>query len=227
MASSAVAAETFAGLKAGLDVRAAGRVVQGGADAVSSGFPELDRALAGGFIRGSIASLEGPPSSGRTALLACALARATAEGVLAALIDDGSLYPPDLARAGVDLERVLIACAGPASVARSADILLRSHAFGMLAVPTQPWRATVWSRLHTLAQKSGAVVFTIGTQARTELGYFASTRIRCGIERVQWAGSGVFGELKGYDVCAHVIKHRRGAPGAAAHLRIAQEETPS
>ncbi len=222
---------TFADLKAGLDVRAGGRIVAATTQAFSSGFPGLDKALSGGFPRGTLATLEGPPSSGRTALLASALAQATRSG-LAAVVDPspeagqawGSLYPPDLERAGVQLERVVFVTATtPAQIARSADILLRSRAFGVVAMPAVPLRATVWSRLCGLAQKSDAVVFALGTQANTELAYFASTRVRCTIDRVVWSGeSGVLSELAGYEINAHVLKHRRAAPGAIARLAVNQ-----
>ncbi len=222
MVPAAAVAETFASLKAGLDVRAAGRIVAADVGAFSSGFAELDRALAGGFIRGSIATLEGAASSGRTAVLAGALATATRTG-FAAAIHDGTLYPPDLQRAGVCLERLLlVSAATPLATARCADILLRSRAFGMVTLPAVTVRGTVWSRLAALAQKSDALLLALGSQAGTELGYFASTRVRCTIERVLWSdGSGVLRELTGYEVCTQVFKHRRGAPGAVAHLRIA------
>lgn len=216
---SATVAETFASLKAGLDARAAGRIVESGGKPVSSGFAELDRTLAGGFIRGSIATLEG--GSGRTAILAAALADATRYG-LAAAIHDGTLYPPDLARAGVVLERLLLVCAhSPLKSARCADILLRSRAFSLVALPAVPVRGTVWSRLGALAKKSDALLLALG-HANTELGYFASTRVRCAIDRILWTqGSGVLRELAGYEVCTQVFKHRRSAPGAVARLRIA------
>lgn len=212
---------TFATLKAGLDVRAAGRVVSACGDALSTGFAALDGVLGGGFARGTVASLEGPPSSGRTAVLASVLAQATRRG-LAAIIDDGTLYPPDLARAGVQLDRVLIVTAHtPLEAGRCADILLRSRAFVAVAMPALPLRATVWSRLCGLAQKAGAVLVTLGVQASTELAYFASTRVRCAIERVLWSGQrGVLCELAGYEVCAHVVKARRSAPGAIARLQV-------
>lgn len=215
---------TFESLKAGLDVRAGGRIVAACAEAFSSGFPDLDRALGGGFPRGTLATLEGPASSGRTAILAGVLAEATQSG-LAAVVDDGSLYPPDLERAGVCLERLLVADAvTPAAAARCADVLLRSRAFRALAMPAVPLRGTVWSRLCGLAQKSGTVVVALGAIAGTELAYFASTRVRCAIDRVVWSGdSGVLCELAGYEVNALVIKHRRAAPGAAARLRIVDE----
>jgi hypothetical protein len=212
---------TFATLKAGLDVRAGGRIVAARADALPTGFEQLNAALGGGFPRGTIASLEGPPSSGRTALLASVLAEATQSG-LAAIVDDGTLYPPDLERAGVQLDRVLVAGAQtPLEAGRCADILLRSRAFVAVAMPAVPLRATVWSRLGGLAQKAGAVLLALGVHANTELAYFASTRVRCAIENVVWSGrSGVLSELAGYDVCAHLIKSRRSAPGATAYLHV-------
>lgn len=217
----AAVAETFASLKAGLDVRGAGRIVAANAEAVSSGFPELDRALTGGFIRGSIATLEGPEGSGRTAILAAALAKATRSG-FAAAIHDGSLYPPDLQRAGVALDHLLLVdAASHLAAARSADILLRSKTFSMIALPAVRVRGTVWSRLGGLAQKSGALLLALGSPG-TELGYFASTRVRCTIDRILWTeGSGVLRELAGYEVSTQVVKHRRGSPGAVARLRIA------
>lgn len=215
---------TFESLKAGLDVRAGGRIVAACSDALSSGFSELDGVLAGGFPRGTIASLEGPPSSGRTALLASVLAEATRRG-LAAIVDDGTLYPPDLERAGVQLERVLIATARtPLEIARCTDIVLRSRAFAAVAMPAAQLRATVWSRLGGLAQKAGAVLFALGVHANAELAYFASTRVRCAIDRVVWSGEpGVLCELAGYDVRAYVLKARRSAPGASAHLHVVDE----
>jgi hypothetical protein len=218
----------FAALKAGLDVRAGGRIVAARSDALSSGFDALNAVLGGGFPRGTIATLEGAPSSGRTALLASVLAEATQRG-LAAVIEPlsgsgaaGTLYPPDLERAGVQLDRVLVAGAQtPLETGRCADILLRSRAFVAVAMPAVPLRATVWSRLCGLAQKGGAVLLALGVQANTELAYFASTRVRCAIERVVWSGkSGVLSELAGYEVGAHVIKARRSAPGAIAHLEV-------
>lgn len=215
---------TFATLKAGLDVRAGARIVAGRSDALSTGFAELDGVLGGGFPRGTIASLEGPPSSGRTAVLASVLAQATQRG-LAAIVDDGSLYPPDLERAGVDLERMLIVTAQTRiEIARCTDIILRSRAFLAVAMPAVQLRATVWSRLGGLAQKAGAVLLALDVHASTELAYFASTRVRCAIDSVVWSGEpGVLCELAGYDVSAHLLKARRAAPGATAHLHVVDE----
>src|SRR2546430_1348645 len=125
MVPAAAVAETFASLKAGLDVRAAGRVVAADSSAFSSGFDELDRALAGGLSGGGTAALEGSSSPGRPSVWAGALAAPPRTGFGAAT-HDGSLYPPDLQRAGVARERLLlVSAATPLAAARCADILLR------------------------------------------------------------------------------------------------------
>src|SRR3979411_1435364 len=73
----------------------------------------LDAALGGGFPRGTIGTLEGPPSSGRSALAARLLAAATRRG-LGAMIG-GDLFPPALAAAGVRLDALrVVAPRGPA-----------------------------------------------------------------------------------------------------------------
>jgi hypothetical protein len=204
-----------------MDLGSARAIVQPGERLLSTGFPELDRALGGGFPRGAIGTLEGAISSGRMAIAAGLLAVATSRG-LAAVVDDGSLYPPTLAAAGVRLDRLLVvAAATTLGIARAADILLRSRAFEVIVAPGAALKATVWSRLAGLAQKADALLVTLGPEARSELGYFASARVGCAIERVLWCNeSGPFCELAGYDISARVLKHRRAAPGAIARLRV-------
>ena len=220
-ADSIPSENVFARLKAGLDVRAGGAVVSGGAPLRPVGLPPLDEALHGGLVSGAIASFEGALSSGRMAILAHLLAR-TSHQALVAVIDDGGLYPPDLMRAGARSDRVAVVPATmPATVARAADILLRSRAFSIVVMPGLQLKATVWSRLTALAHKADVVLVTLSADANDELAYFASTRLRCSLERVIWSNqSGIFCELAGYEVAAQVLKHRRGAPGAVARLRI-------
>jgi hypothetical protein len=190
-------------------------------DAVlASGVAELDRILGGGLPRGTITTLEGAPSSGRTALAARVLAAATAGG-LGAIVGT-SAFPPALAAAGVRLERLLIVSApDPVGAARAADILLRSGVFAAVVIPALPsGRATgsaTWTRLASLAHRANAVLLALGVQASSELRYFASVRIETAIERVRWNGPpGHFGTLAGYDVRATIRKHKRAAPGASA-----------
>ncbi|MDQ6825799.1 MAG: hypothetical protein M3Z14_01190, partial [Candidatus Eremiobacteraeota bacterium] len=167
-----------------------------------------------------IASLEGTPSSGRMALAARLLAKGTESG-LAALIDDGSLFPPSLARAGVRLERLLIISADePLGVARACDIVLRSAVFGIVLIPAVALKAAVWSRLANLTHHANTVLLSVGLQASHELGYFSSLRIGFHIERVIWAhDTPLFSRLLGYDIRATVYKHKRAVPGTSVLMR--------
>lgn len=224
--------ETFAGLRAALrtEHRAASDAafVASGERLIPTGFPALDAALFGGFPRGIVATLEGPPSSGRSALAARLLATATVEGI-AALVqgeEAGVLYPPALEAAGVVLDRLLVVqAAGATAVARATDIILRSGAFGIVAIPAVALRAVAWTRLVGLAHRTNALVVALGTEASSELRYFASLRVRLNLSRVRWSGgSGPFATLAGYDVRADVIKSKRSAPHKSAVISCAPFE---
>jgi hypothetical protein len=194
-----------------------------------TGIPEFDRVLGGGLPRGTIATLEGAPSSGRMAVAARLLAVGTSAG-LGAVVGT-SAFPPALRAAGVRLERLLIVSAAePAGAARAADILLRSGAFAVVLIPTLPsgreTGSATWTRLASLAHRANAVLIAIGLEASSELRYFASVRLETAIERVRWNGPpGHFGTLAGYDVRATVRKHKRAAPGASALIACTAFET--
>lgn len=225
----------FAALRERLDARhreATAAAFALGDDAlVRTGFSALDRILGGGFPRGTIATLEGAPSGGRAALAARLLARATQTGLAAAIGLD--LFPPALAAAGVRLERLLIVpVRDPLAAARAADIVLRTHAFTVVAIPVLPsgrgTGGTMWTRLASLAHRANALLVATGDEASTELRYFASIRLEAAIERVRWNGpSGHLAELAGYDVRAVVRKHKRAAPVGDALIRCeAFEDRP-
>jgi hypothetical protein len=194
-----------------------------------SGIADFDRIVGGGLPRGTIATLEGAPSSGRTAIAARLLAAATSKG-LAAVIGT-SAFPPALAAAGVRLERLLIVSApDPIGAARAADILMRSGVFSVVVIPALPsGRGTgsaTWTRLSSLTHRANAVLVAVGVEASSELRYFASVRVETAIERVHWNGPpGHFGTLAGYDVRATVRKHKRTAPGASALIACTTFET--
>src|SRR5438105_10530161 len=76
-------------------------------EVISTGILEID-SLTGGFPRGAITEIFGPPSSGRTSLLLSTLAHASTHDEVCALIDMSNAFAPDsAARAGVDLLRLL------------------------------------------------------------------------------------------------------------------------
>jgi len=226
---------SFAALRERLERRhreaTAAAFARGDDAVVRTGIPELDAALGGGFPRGTIATLEGPPSSGRSALAARLLAAAT-RGGLGAIVGV-ELFPPALAAAGVQLERLLLVKAGPPlEAARAADIVVRSGAFTVVAMPALPsgrgTGAATWTRLASLAHRANALLLAIGDDPSTELRYFASVRVTASIERVRWNGpSGHLGELAGFDVRAVVRKHKRAAPAGEALVRCeAFEDRP-
>jgi hypothetical protein len=214
----------FAALREALDHRhrdaSAAAFVPGDDVVLRTGLPEFDRILGGGFPRGTIAALEGAPSSGRSALAARLLAVATRRG-LGALIG-ADLFLPALAAAGVRLERLLcVPVTDPVGVARAADIVLRSGAFGVVVIPALPsGRGTgsaTWTRLASLTHRANALLVALGSDPSSELRYFASVHVETAFERVRWNGAaGHLCELAGYDVRATVRKHKRSAPGASA-----------
>jgi len=198
---------------------------QAEASVVRSGLGSLDAALGGGFPRGTIATLEGPPGSGRSAVAARLLATATAGGGLAALVEspngpEGAFYPPALAAAGVDLARLLVVPAKDAAgIARAADILLRAAAFGVVVIPAVALKATAWTRLAGLTHRSNALLVALGVAASDELRYFASLRVRLQAPAVRWSGgTGLFCALAGIEVEAAVLKHKRAVPGKRARF---------
>jgi len=192
---------------------------------VCSGLGELDAALGGGFPRGAISTLEGAPGSGRSAVAARLLATATANGGLAAIVElerdvEGAWYPPALAAAGVDLDRLLIVRAQDgAGAARAIDILARAAAFGVIVMPTLGLRAAAWTRLASLTHRANAVLVALGAVAPEELRYFASLRVRVRASDARFAGEpGPFCAFAGFGVEAVVLKHKRAAPGRRAQF---------
>ena len=213
----------FSALRERLDHRyrdtTAAAFAPGDETVVRTGIPEFDRILGGGFPRGTIAALEGQPSSGRSAIAARLLAVATGRGLGAMIGVD--LFPPSLAAAGVKLERLMcVAVTDPVGAARAADIVLRSGAFGVVVIPALPsGRGTgsaTWTRLASLAHRANALLVAVGVEPSSELRYFATVHIETAIERVRWNGpSGHLCELAGFDIRATVRKHKRAAPGAS------------
>lgn len=118
----------------------------------STGIPELDALLGGGFPCGRISEICGPGSSGRTAL-AQGLIRAALstpgsapEGAgdsvasFVSWVDPGDAFDPQSAvDAGIDLERILwIRPHSSQDALRSCDRLLQTEGFGLVLLDTIP-----------------------------------------------------------------------------------------
>src|SRR5215510_1249328 len=111
---------------------------------VATGVAALDACLHGGFPRGQVSEIAGPPSSGRTALVAAA----TRQGEIAAIVDTfDRLDLASTTAAGLDRTRLLwvrgqaIAGAPPAGIERALDralkaftLVLQAGGFGVVAL---------------------------------------------------------------------------------------------
>ena len=128
-----------------------------------SGIATLDRLLGGGWPRASLCELNGRRSSGRTAILYAALARAIAAGEAAALVDvGGGLDPRRAFAAGIALRRLLwVRCAADVA-AKAADLVLGAGGFDLIALDLGDERprlpAAGWIRFKHGAEKQGTTV---------------------------------------------------------------------
>jgi len=122
---------------------------------------------------GELSEIVGPRSSGATSLLLALLARATAAGGLAALVDTtDALDPAAAAAAGADLRALLwVRCGGRLDAAlRAADLLVRCPGFAVVALdlgdlPAES-RSTIppakWLRLQRAVKGSDTVLVVRG-----------------------------------------------------------------
>ena len=130
-----------------------------GADALSAR-PNLAQILP----NGGLIELSGDHATGRTSTAVSLVAEAQARGEVVAWIEPegGSFYPPDVAASGVDLASLVVVHVPETEVARAAELLLRSGAFGLVvldfvgeATSSQPrhFRLAWQSRLQALVRK--------------------------------------------------------------------------
>jgi hypothetical protein len=149
---------------------------RGPGGSVSTGVPSLDALLPGGGLpRGQVVEWLGPRSSGKTTLLRTAFASLRTTGESIALIDTArSLYAPDWVGLIAGEGRFwVIRPPDPGEAAWCADLILRSGAFGAVAllasthvVPAEKvdpvLRRSVTIRLQRLAEEANAIFVTVG-----------------------------------------------------------------
>jgi recombination protein RecA len=132
----------LAALRSHVELSLTGRVVspfgyrdRKSVETVLTGIPEID-SLAGGFPRGALTEVCGPPCSGRTTLLLSALAARTAEAEVCALIDARDSFDPRSAEAaGVQLQQLLwVRCRSLDQSLRAADLIIQGGGFGFIAL---------------------------------------------------------------------------------------------
>lgn len=151
------------------------------------------------FQPGQLIELSGE-MPGKSSVVTQLVARAQAEQepvAWIALRSAASLYPPDMARAGVDLAALVVVrleeSAGQHGLLRAAEVLLRSGAFGLVVVDlldgTPPGELAWQARLSGLLRRHAArgVVLTQSARENPSLGPLVSLRIE---PHVRTAGEG-------------------------------------
>ena len=128
-----------------------------------SGIAELDRLLGGGWPRAALCELVGRRSSGRTAILYAALARALAAGEAAALVDvGGGLDPRRAGAAGIALRRLLWIRCKVEVAAKAADLVLGAGGFDLIALDLGDERPRLptagWIRFKHGVEKQGTTL---------------------------------------------------------------------
>lgn len=134
-------------------------------ETVPTGIPPLDDLLPGhGLPRGRAVEWLGPRSCGKTAVLRAALGRLHGRGEAVAVVDPSrTLYAPDWAELAGRTPFWVVRPARPEEVAWCADLLLRSGAFGAVALETGlalPRPVTV--RLQRLAEETDSLFLVVG-----------------------------------------------------------------
>lgn len=152
--------------------------------------PELPSGRPKGLPRGRLIELAGGPDAGAATAAAQILLESQREGDPVAWIQPGrgtgGVYPPDLAAAGLDLEGLLFVhvpkSAGRKGLPKAAELLLRTGAFGAVAVDVlgaRLPRGEAWlGRLGSLARDKDCRCVFLAGNGEGSLGPLIATRLR-------------------------------------------------
>jgi recombination protein RecA len=193
----------LATLRSDVELSLAGRVVspfgyrdRKSVETVLTGIPEID-ALAGGFPRGALTEICGPPCSGRTTVLLSTLASRTAEAEVCALIDARDSFDPRSAEAaGVELQQLLwVRCRSLDQSLRAADLVIQGGGFGFIALDLSdvapetvrhvPLNA--WFRFRRAVEDTSTVLLVLEQESNAKT--CASLVLRMSIKAAKWSGT--------------------------------------
>ena len=202
---------------------------------ISTGFPNLDRALgSGGLPKGQMCELLGPATSGKTTVALKFLAQAQAGGKQVAYIDQALYFDPDYAhRCGLNLSSLLVgrphdlgeALSMTEALGRSGE--LAALVFDVLDfVWTDPVAAShlaaTLSRLPARLARSGTILLvlhetsTSGSAPLSALAHLAALRLQ--VVRERWLQH--HGDIRGYEARVEILKNRQGPAGRGVTIAI-------
>jgi len=152
---------------------------------VPTGIDALDRALSGGLPRGRLTEITGPLGSGTTSLVRHIVTRSNQR---VAYIDaTRTLVPRDWAHVST---LWVIRPPTPQRGAWSADVLLRSGAFGLVVLDgAPPLTRAVTMRLSQLSRESDAVLLVLGEDQALQTGTVVRLRVSAWRVTVEKGGS--------------------------------------
>lgn len=179
------------------------------------------KALNDRVVSGRLSELSGGASSGRTTAAVSLVIRAQAqdEPVVWVQPEGGALYPPDLSDSGVDLDALVVVQVprDRRNLARAAELLLRSGAFGLVIIDLTAGapRGDAWQgRLSALARQhdSRVVLLSEASPSSPSLGPMVGLRVAPERER---RGPGRF-------IVEHrILKDKLGGSAVASDRRRA------
>ncbi len=135
--------------------------------------------LAEALPEGRLTEISGRHACARTSTAVSCVVQAQSRQELVAWVQfrDGELFPPDLAAAGVDLQSLIVVQvprhAGPFALARAAEWLARSAAFGLTVVDLSealpPGAASNWQgRLQAVLRQYGSRILLLTSAGQDE-----------------------------------------------------------
>ena len=163
-------------------------------ETVPAGIRSVDF-LTGGFPRGSLTEIYGPPCSGRTSLLISALASRTSASEVCALVDARDAFDPASAEAaGVKLKNLLwVRCRNVDHALRATDLLIQGGGFGLIALdfgdtPAQTVRYVplqVWFRFRRAVESTPTILVVLEQESNAKT--CASLVLQLRMQEARWS----------------------------------------
>ena len=191
-------------------------------ESVPTGISSLD-AVTGGFPRGGISEICGPPSTGRTSMMLSVLTEAAARGEVCALVDGNDAFDPKSASAaGLDLRRLLwVRCHTLDQVLKSTDLLLQGGGFGCVVIDVsdlpfsniQSIPLAAWFRFQRAIEKTPTVLVVVSPKSIVQSA--AALILRMETRAVEWSTV-----LNGVNLNIEILRSRRRHSNSAVEVRI-------